>query len=151
MQRVLYSLFLCWICLVATAQNDYDTQRGIELYNQKNYTAAIPYFQKAAKAGSLPALDFLGYMYECGLGTGKDFSIAINLYKKGVEKNYAPCLLNMGRLYENGSGVEKNPVKAFSYYKKELFGIIRFSLFCLLFDDILSLFLRYTNFKRKIL
>ena len=98
MQRVLYSLFLCWICLVATAQNDYDTQRGIELYNQKNYTAAIPYFQKAAKAGSLPALDFLGYMYECGLGTGKDFSIAINLYKKGVEKKLCALFAKHGKV-----------------------------------------------------
>lgn len=118
MRRFLYLLFLCCVCFVVTAQNDYDTQRGIELYNQKNYTVAIPYLQKAAKAGSLPALDFLGYMYECGLGVGKDFSVAINLYKKGVEKNYAPCLVNMGRLYENGSGVEQNPEKAFSYYKK---------------------------------
>ena len=110
-------LSLC-VSMVAIAQDDYDTQKGIELYNQKNYSSALSYLQRAAKAGSLPALDFLGNMYANGLGVTQDAQIAINLYKKAIAKNYPPCLVSMGALYENGTGVTKNPATAYSYYKK---------------------------------
>lgn len=110
-------LFLCSHTLII-AQNDYDTQRGIELYNQKNYSAAIPYFQRAAKSGSLTALDYLGCMYANGQGIKQDAAIALNLLKKGVEKNYAPCIYDMGKMYEFGIGVKKDLTKAYSFYKQ---------------------------------
>lgn len=114
---LLLLLFLC-TCSTVIAQDDYDTQRGIELYNQKNYSGAIPYFQRAAKTGSLTALDYLGCMYANGQGVKQDATIALNLFKKGVERNYAPCIYDMGKLYEFGIGVKKDLVKAYSYYKK---------------------------------
>lgn len=115
--RLFLFLLLC-IHLNAIAQNDYDTQRGIELYNQKSYSSALTYLQRAAKTGSLPALDFLGSMYANGLGVKQDAQVAINLYKKAIAKNYSPCLVSMGALYENGAGVAENPATAYSYYKK---------------------------------
>lgn len=118
MKKHLVLFLLLCVSMTALAQNDYDTQRGIELYNQENYSSALPYLQRAAKAGSLPALDFLGSMYANGYGVEKDPQVAINLYKKAIAKNYAPCMVSMGALYENGIGVAKNPETAYSYYKK---------------------------------
>lgn len=115
--RLFLFLLLC-IHIHVVAQNDYDTQRGIELYGQKSYSSALPYLQRAAKAGSLSALHYLGSMYANGLGVTKDTQIAINLYKKAISKNYAPCMVAMGALYETGTGVAKSPATAYSYYKK---------------------------------
>lgn len=115
--RLFLMLLLC-IHINVMAQDDYDTQRGIELYQQKDYSSALPYLQRAAKAGSLPALDFLGSMYANGLGVKQDGQIALNLYKKAIAKNYPPCFVSMGALYEKGTGVAKNPETAYSYYKK---------------------------------
>lgn len=114
--RLLLYLLLC-VSITAVAQNDYDTEKGIELFKQENYSSAVPYLQKAAKTGSMPALNFLGYMYAHGLGVDQDAQVAINLYKKGADKNDAPCIMSLGELYEEGIGVVKNPKTAYSYYK----------------------------------
>lgn len=118
MKKYLFLFLLLCASITMIAQDDYDTRRGIELYKQENYSSALPYLQRAAKAGSLPALDFLGSMYANGLGVKQDAQIAINLYKKAIAKDYAPCFVSMGALYENGTGVAKNPETAYSYYKK---------------------------------
>ena len=118
MKKILLTV-ICTLCaMVVVAQNDYDTETGIRLYKNKDYQAAVPYFQRAAKNGSLKALDFLGYMYELGKGVEKNYTIALNLYKKGEARNYAPCLANIGRLYKEGRGVTKNKTTAYTYFMK---------------------------------
>ncbi|ADV42653.1 SEL1-like repeat protein [Bacteroides helcogenes] len=118
MKKILLTV-ICTLCaMVVVAQNDYDTETGIRLYKNENYQAALPYFQRAAKNGSLAALDFLGYMYERGKGVEKNYAIALNLYKKGEARNYAPCLTNIGRLYREGHGVTQNLNTAYTYFMK---------------------------------
>ena len=107
------------LCAVmAFAQNDFDTETGIRYFMNENYQSAVPYFQRAAKNGSLAALDYLGYMYEYGKGVEKNYTVAMNLYKKGEARNYPPCLRSIGRLYKEGHGVAKNLETAYSYFLK---------------------------------
>lgn len=115
----LYLISILMLCAVMVfAQNDYDTETGIRYFKNENYQSALPYLQRAAKNGSLVALDFLGYMYEFGKGVERNYSIAMNLYKKGEARNYSPCLRSIGRLYKEGHGVTKNPETAYSYFLK---------------------------------
>jgi TPR repeat protein len=117
--RMFFTLYCLWgILLCSIAQISADTNTGIDLFWKKKYVEAVPYLQKGAKGGDLPALDFLGYMYEFGMGVKQDYVIAMNLYKKGEVHNYAPVLYNMGRMYLEGKGVPKNREKAIEYYEK---------------------------------
>lgn len=109
----LFSLF----ALLASSQNS-DAEKGIQLYEQKKYQSALPYLQRAAKAGNVEVLSCLGEMYLFGQGVVVDYTSALNMYRRGAEKDDAECLIGMGMLYHNGCGVEKDLTKAFMYMKK---------------------------------
>lgn len=96
----------------------YDEDTGIRCFKNEQYTTAVPYLQRAAKAGSVRAQYFLGYMYAKGLGVEKNYKIAMNLYGKADAADYGPGMVGIGELYERGLGVPKSPEKAFAYYKK---------------------------------
>ena len=95
-----------------------DAETGISLFRSKNYTAALPHLQRAAKAGNIQVLSYLGYMYEKGLGTTKNYTSAFNMYKRGADNGEAECIYRLGRLYANGLGVTANQVKAFTLFKQ---------------------------------
>lgn len=102
--------------LYATQNSDAET--GISLFRSENYKAALPHLQRAAKAGNIQVLSYLGYMYEKGLGTTKNYTSAFNMYKRGADNGEAECIYRLGRLYANGLGVTANQVKAFTLFKQ---------------------------------
>lgn len=95
-----------------------DAETGISLFRSENYTAALPHLQRAAKAGNIQVLSYLGYMYEKGLGTTKNYTSAFNMYKRGADNGEAECIYRLGRLYANGMGVTANQAKAFTLFKQ---------------------------------
>lgn len=102
--------------LYATQNSDAET--GISLFRSENYKAALPHLQRAAKAGNIQVLSYLGYMYEKGLGTTKNYTSAFNMYKRGADNGNAECIFRLGLLYENGMGVTANQAKAFTLFKQ---------------------------------
>lgn len=110
-------LFVFLLPVDISAQNS-DAESGARLYNQENYSAALPHLQRAAKAGNIQSFFYLGQIYRLGLGTEKDFTAAMNMYKRGADKGNAGCLYGLALLYYDGSGVAKNLSTAFSYAKK---------------------------------
>lgn len=112
------TVLLVLISMIAKAQIDSEVNRGIELFNKKNYTAALPYLQSTSKAGSLISLCLLGYMYTNGLGVERDMEIGLNLYNKAVSNNYPPAMVSMGELHLAGNGVKADSIKAYNYFKK---------------------------------
>lgn len=119
MKKIIIACFLL-ICssIQLFAQTNYDTERGIELYNNERYTEAITSFQRAAKSGDVTAQTWLGIMYQQGKGVAKSTQIAMNMYNKAIAKNYAPAMIQLGNMYTEGDGVNKSPAKAFEIYKK---------------------------------
>lgn len=109
------ALLLCPIFLFA--QNS-DAEQGIRLYNQKSYTAALPLMQRAAKAGNIEVLPYLGTMFLEGLGTNKNTTAALNMYKRGAEHGNATCMYAISLMYAKGQGVAKDQAQAFTYAKK---------------------------------
>lgn len=118
MRRIVVILTCLVCCASFSMAQSYDEETGIRCFKNKQYDAAVPYLQRAAKTGSARAQDYLGYMYECGLGVEKNYKIAMNLYSKAEAAGYGPGIVSIGRLYEKGLGVPKSPEKAFGYYKK---------------------------------
>lgn len=87
--------------------SNYDEQNGLSLFNSKLYSDALPFLQRSAKAGSLPALDALGQMYQNGWGVEKNVTNMMNMYSKAVARNYTPSMINLAFYYANNSNVAK--------------------------------------------
>ena len=94
MKRIL-SILLCMTCLSFAFAQNYDETVGVRYFNDKQYSQALPFLQRAAKAGSLKALDCLGQMYGNGWGVEKNETIMRNMYNRAIQANYAPSMYNM--------------------------------------------------------
>lgn len=111
-------VLLCAPLSLFSQNDDYNTQRGIELFDEKNYEAALGYLQNASKSGSTKAMNLLACMYENGYGVKMDYAIALNLYTKAAAQKDGWAIVSIGRLYEEGKGVPKDALKAYSNYQK---------------------------------
>ena len=112
---IVCALLLCPAFLVG--QNS-DAEKGIRLYKQKSYTTALPLMQRAAKAGNIEVLPYLGTMFLEGLGTSKNTAAALNMFQRGAEHGNATCMYAISLMYAKGQGVAKNQNQAFAYAKK---------------------------------
>lgn len=121
MKKRIVWFFICnlmlFIPLNGNGQNS-DAERGIRLYEQKSYTSALPYLQRAAKAGNIEVLPYLGNMYLEGLGTTVNTTAAMNMFQRGAENGNATCIYGLSLMYKQGKGVQKDMNKAFEYAKK---------------------------------
>lgn len=77
----------------------YDYAKGARCYNEKNYTEAFIYFQKAADSGDSVSQCYLGIMYDLGQGVNQNDLLAIKWYKESAKNGCLPALNNLGRLY----------------------------------------------------
>lgn len=88
-----------------TAWNNYNPQKGIELY------------KKAAKHGSGDAYDNLAVLYYCGKELPKDDSMALELWKKATNLGSASGTYNLGYAYITGIGCLKDLKKGEEIWK----------------------------------
>ena len=68
--------------------------------------------KQSAENKNKDAMEILGMMYKCGIGTKQDYAEAVSWYKKAAENGSSYAMLNMAKLYENGRGVTKDEVQA---------------------------------------
>lgn len=74
---------------------------ALTYYYQKKYKVAAKWFQKAADQGYSDAQNYLGTMYENGLGVEKDKQKAYDLYKKAAAQGNVYAKNNANRLAPN--------------------------------------------------
>ena len=117
MKRLFLILLASVLALTVSAQS-IDEQTGMLFFKNQQYKEAVPYLQRAAKAGSGRAQAALGQMYLNGWGVSKNYQISMNMFKHAAESQESAGLFGIGLLYEKGYGVEKDVAKAFSYYKR---------------------------------
>ncbi len=89
---------------------------GDVLYDNKNFTEARNWYEKAANAGIADAEFGLGLMYDLGNGVPVDRAAALRWYGKAAEGGNASAVCNMGILYYNGEGVKVDRVLAHQYF-----------------------------------
>ena len=97
-------------------QADYDA--GANLYKQKNYAGALPYFRRAADAGNATAQMQVGYQYQYGEGVAKNSAEAVRWYSKSAANGNPIGEKNLGLMLENGDGVQENWMQAAQWYAK---------------------------------
>lgn len=86
-------------------------------YDPTNWDTARKFWTAQAKKGDAKSQNYLGEIYERGLGTDRDFRQAAKWYRKAAEQGYAPAQFNLGKLYELGQGVTRDMEEALRWYR----------------------------------
>lgn len=87
-------------------------------YDRADYRSALKVWLPQAEQGDPEAQNYVGEIFEKGLGQEPDYVSAISWYSKAAEKGYSRAQINLGYMYEKGLGVEKNITTALNWYRK---------------------------------
>jgi hypothetical protein len=88
------------------------------VYDRANLQTARKFWTEQANKGEPEAQNYLGEIYERGLGTAADFATAAKWYRKAADQNYRAAQFNLGKLYELGQGVPRDPAEALKWYRR---------------------------------
>ncbi len=86
-------------------------------YDRANYRSALNVWLPIANRGDAKAQNYVGEIYEKGLGVAPDFIQAAYWYTQSADQGFARAQINIGLLHERGAGVERNLIKALDYYR----------------------------------
>ena len=95
-----------------------ELEKGIGLYDQKQFRAAFPLIKKEAGKGNAEAQFYLGKIYDYGKGTSKNIEKAVYWYQKSSSQGNPKAMYNLAYMYSHGEGVEKDLQKAFELYSQ---------------------------------
>jgi tetratricopeptide (TPR) repeat protein len=110
---------LIWACVPRPPIGIVEDQlvTGKDLYRQKDYKGASKSFRRAAENGSPEAADYLGIIYEYGLGTQPDCNEGMRWFRKGANEN-SDAMNHIGLLFEHGCGVKVDNGEAMHWFEK---------------------------------
>ena len=77
---------------------------------------AFSWFQRAADAGDIDAINMIGRCLDNGWGTAEDPGAAAAHYQRAAEAGYAWAQYNLGHLYLDGRGVARDFDRAYALY-----------------------------------
>lgn len=115
------------------AQNTYLTQRrpikttaseceirGGEYvaFDRADFATSLKVWSPLAMQGDAEAQNYLGQIYEKGMGLTPDYKTAAIWYQRAADQGFSPAQINLGHLYEKGLGVTRDPVVALNWYRK---------------------------------
>jgi hypothetical protein len=104
---------------VRTTASDCELRGGEYVaYDRADYRSALSVWLEQAEAGDPRAENYVGEIFEKGLGTTPDYVSAAAWYRRAAQQGYARARINLGYLYETGLGVEKNILTALNYYRQ---------------------------------
>jgi hypothetical protein len=104
---------------VKTSASDCEIRGGeYTAYDRADYRTALRVWLDDANQGDARAQNYVGEIYERGLGTAPDYALAAKWYRRAADQGYARAMTNLGQLYETGRGVERDPSKALAWYRK---------------------------------
>jgi caspase domain-containing protein/Sel1 repeat-containing protein len=87
-------------------------------YDRANYQTALHVWLETAEAGDAQAQDYVGEIYEKGLGVPPDYAQAAAWYRKAADQGLAQAQINLGFLCEKGLGVPQDAKQALEWYRK---------------------------------
>lgn len=87
-------------------------------YDRANYRSALRVWLGRAKAGDAKAQNYVGEIFEKGLGRAPDYVSAAAWYRKAADQGYARAEINLGYLYEKGLGVKQDLATGLNWYRR---------------------------------
>ncbi|HTT08873.1 MAG TPA: tetratricopeptide repeat protein [Gammaproteobacteria bacterium] len=85
-------------------------------FNKGDYAAAMKLWQPKAEAGDKIAQNYMGVLYQLGLGVDRDYVKAVQWYVKAAENGNADAQRILGTMYYDGNGVSQNTNCAYAWY-----------------------------------
>jgi len=101
-----------------TGENCADRGGEFTAFDRADYKTALKVWLKRAVDGDAVAQNYVGEIYEKGLGVPPDFASAKKWYERAAQQQNANAFINLANLFEKGLGVEKDPVRAMNLYRK---------------------------------
>jgi uncharacterized caspase-like protein len=87
-------------------------------YDRANYATALSVWLPAAEEGDAHAQNFVGEIFERGLGRAPEYDVAAGWYLRAAKQDFAPAQINLGQLHERGLGVEMSAEEALVWYRR---------------------------------
>ncbi len=87
-------------------------------YDRADYRTALNVWLEPAEAGDPEAQNYVGEIFEKGLGTEPDYVSAATWYRRAADQGYARSQINLGFLYEQGLGVAQDRTRALNLYRR---------------------------------
>ncbi len=87
-------------------------------YDRADFATAKSLWEEKAEGGDAEAQNYLGEIYEKGLGTDVDYAQAKLWYERAAAQGYAAAQFNLGKLYETGLLGQPDPDQALAWYRK---------------------------------
>jgi uncharacterized caspase-like protein len=87
-------------------------------YDRADYRSALKVWLPQAEQGDPEAQNYVGEIFEKGLGQEPDYVSAVAWYRRAADQGYARAQINLGYMYEKGQGVEKDITAALNWYRK---------------------------------
>ena len=104
---------------IRTTQSDCEIRGGEYVaYDRANYETALKVWMAQAESGDAEAQNYVGEIYDKGLGTAPDPARAAVWYEKAAAQGLKRAKINLGYLFEQGSGVPKDMTRALNLYRE---------------------------------
>ncbi len=87
-------------------------------WDRANYQTALRVWLPAAEEGDPEAMNYVGEIFERGLGAEPNLEIARFWYERAASAGYKPAQVNLAVLYDTGRGVDHDPVAAINWYRR---------------------------------
>jgi len=87
-------------------------------YDRADYRTSLNVWLPRAREGEPTAQNYVGEIYEKGLGIQPDYATAAAWYRKAADQGLSRAQINLGFLYEKGLGVKKDLAQALNWYRK---------------------------------
>lgn len=102
-----------------TSQSDCEIRGGeYTSYDRADYSTSLQVWMPLAQEGDVKAQNYIGEIYEKGIGGAPQYKQAAEWYLKAAEKGLSAAQVNLAELYERGMGVEASKEKAAFWYRK---------------------------------
>ncbi|MES9852800.1 MAG: hypothetical protein ABW170_13350 [Candidatus Thiodiazotropha sp. L084R] len=87
-------------------------------FDRADYRTSLRVWLPQAQEGDAEAQNYVGEIYEKGLGIQPDYKTAAAWYQKAAAQGNSRSRINLGFLYEKGYGVDKDLAQALNWYRK---------------------------------
>ncbi len=87
-------------------------------YDRADYRTALKVWLEQAEQGNAEAQNYVGEIFEKGLGQEPDYKSAFAWYSKAAKQGLSRAQINLGYMFEKGLGVDKDVAKALNLYRQ---------------------------------
>jgi len=87
-------------------------------FDRADYKTALKVWLARGADGDAEAQNYVGEIYEKGLGVEPDYTEAKKWYQRAAKQDFSRAYINLANLYEKGLGVNRDPVLAVNLYRK---------------------------------